>query len=166
VVKKIRPTIFQRFFRTETVGGSILLLFGVAALVLANSPLAEAYERLWQIPLRLGIVDHLPFMSLHGWFNDGLMAVFFLPIGLEIKRELLVGELASISKAALPIACAIGGMIVPAVFYWIFNSQRIWSAGLGYSHRDRYCLCARSAGIDRAGRADRCESIFDRTGDR
>jgi Na+:H+ antiporter, NhaA family len=57
-LKKIRPTIFQRFFRTETVGGSILLLFGIAALALANSPLAEAYEHLWEIPLTVGIVNH------------------------------------------------------------------------------------------------------------
>jgi Na+:H+ antiporter, NhaA family len=131
VVKKIRPTIFQRFFRTETVGGSVLLLFGIAALALANSSLAEAYERLWQIPLKIGIVDHSLSMSVHGWINDGLMALFFLLVGLEIKRELLVGELASIRKAALPIACAIGGMIVPAALYWIFNPNGFGARGWG-----------------------------------
>ena len=96
-------------------------MFAIAALVLANSPLAEVYEQLWQIPLTIGIVDHSLSLTLHQWINDALMAVFFLLVGLEIKRELLVGELASVRKAALPIACAIGGMIVPAGIYWMFN---------------------------------------------
>src|SRR5438552_996972 len=114
-------TTFQRFFRIETVGGSILLLFAVAALALANSPLAKTYEQLWQIPLTIRIVDHSFSLTLHQWINDALMAVFFLSVGLEIKRELLVGELASAKNAALPIACASGGMIVPAASYWMFD---------------------------------------------
>src|ERR1043166_4849238 len=108
VVKKIYPTIFQRFFRTETAGGSVLLLFGIAALALANSPLAGSYAGIWRIPLTVGIVAPSRSLTLHQWINDGLMAVFFLLVGLEIKRELVVGELASVRKAALPIACAIG----------------------------------------------------------
>jgi len=129
VVKKIQPTIFQRFFRTETVGGSVLLLFGITALALANSPLAEAYEHLWQIPLTVGIVNHSLSLTLHQWINDGLVAVFFLLVGLEIKRELLVGELASANKAVLPIVCAIGGMIVPAAIYLMFNMSGFGSRG-------------------------------------
>ena len=124
-------TTFQRFFRIETVGGSILLLFAVAALALANSPLAKTYEQLWQIPLTIRIVDHSFSLTLHQWINDALMAVFFLLVGLEIKRELLVGELASAKKAALPIACAIGGMIVPAAIYWIFNRTGFGARGWG-----------------------------------
>ncbi|HVD95910.1 MAG TPA: Na+/H+ antiporter NhaA [Candidatus Limnocylindria bacterium] len=131
MVRKIPPTIFQRFFRTETVGGSVLLLFGIAALALANSPLAEAYEHLWQIPMTMGIVHHSLSMTLHQWINEGLMAVFFLLVGLEIKRELLVGELASAKKAALPIVCAIGGMIVPAAIYLMFNMSGFGSRGWG-----------------------------------
>jgi Na+:H+ antiporter, NhaA family len=131
VVKRIQPTIFQRFFRTETVGGSVLLLFAIAALVLANSPLAKAYEHFWQIPLTLGIVDHSLSLTLHQWINDGLMAVFFLLVGLEIKRELLVGELASVRKATLPIACAIGGIIVPAAVYWTLNPSGVGARGWG-----------------------------------
>jgi len=123
VVKKIQPTIFQRFFRIEAIGGLVLLLFGLAALVIANSPFAKIYEHLWQIPITVGIVDHSLSLMLHQWINDGLMAAFFLLVGLEIKRELLVGELASVKKAALPIACAIGGMIVPAAVYWMFNTS-------------------------------------------
>jgi len=131
VVTKSPPTIFQRFFRTETVGGSVLLLFGIAALVLANSPLAQAYDRLWQIRLTFGITEHSLSLTLHQWINDGLMAVFFLFVGLEIKRELIVGELASVRKAAVPIAGAIGGMIVPAAVYWMWNTSGQNARGWG-----------------------------------
>ncbi len=130
-LKKIDVTIFQRFFRTETVGGLVLLLFGFAALALANSPLAKAYEHLWDTSLTVGIVDHSLSLTFHQWINDGLMAVFFLLVGLEIKRELLAGELSSPKQAALPIACAIGGMIVPAAFYWIFNMSGPSARGWG-----------------------------------
>ena len=130
-LKKIELTVFQRFFRTETVGGLILLLFGFAALALANSPLADAYAHLWDIPLTIGIVDHSLSLTLHQWINDGLMAVFFLLVGLEIKRELVAGELSSPKQAALPIACAIGGMIVPAAFYWTFNMTGPGAGGWG-----------------------------------
>ena len=130
-MKKIPQTIFQRFFRTETFGGVVLLAFGLAALAIANSPLAEAYGYLWETPLTLEIVHHELSLSLHQWINDGLMAVFFLLVGLEIKRELLAGELSSVRQAALPIACAIGGMVVPAAIYLIFNFGRIGSHGWG-----------------------------------
>jgi len=131
VVKKIQSTIFQRFFRTETVGGSILLLSGLAALVLANSPLGEAYAQLWQKSFTIGTAGHSLSLTLHQWINDGLMAVFFLLVGLEIKRELLVGELASMKRAALPILCALGGMIVPAATYAAFNRAGLGSHGWG-----------------------------------
>ena len=131
MVRTIQPTIFQRFFRTETAGGSVLLLFGIAALVLANSPLAEAYQRLWQIRLTFGTTEHSLSLTLHQWINDGLMPVFFLLVGLEIKRELIVGELASVRKAALPIAGAIGGMVVPATVYWMCNMSGENARGWG-----------------------------------
>ena len=130
-LKKIPLTIFQRFFRTETLGGLILLGFGLAALAIANSPLSSAYNHLWEIPLTLGIVPRELSLSLHDWINDGLMAVFFLMVGLEIKRELLAGELSSAQQAALPIACAIGGMVVPALIYLIFNLRGPGSHGWG-----------------------------------
>ena len=130
-LKKIPQTIFQRFFRTETVGGLVLLAFGLAALVIANSPLAEAYDHLWELPLILKISDHQLSLTLHEWINDGLMAVFFLLVGLEIKRELLAGELSSVRQAALPIACAIGGMVVPAAIYLMFNFGGSGSHGWG-----------------------------------
>ena len=130
-LKKIPLTIFQRFFRTETIGGLVLLGFGLAALALANSPFAEAYKHVWEIPLTLRIAPHELSLSLHEWINDGLMAVFFLLVGLEIKRELLAGELSSAQQAALPIACAIGGMVVPAVIYLIFNFRGQGAHGWG-----------------------------------
>jgi NhaA family Na+:H+ antiporter len=93
--------------------------------------LAEAYKHVWEIPLTLGIASHELSLSLHGWINDGLMAVFFLLVGLEIKRELLAGELSSPQQAALPIACAIGGMVSPAVIYLIFNFRGPGAHGWG-----------------------------------
>ncbi len=130
-LNKIPQTIFQRFFRTETLGGLVLLFFGVAALVIANSPLADAYEHFWATMLGLGFARHELSLSLHHWINDGLMAVFFLLVGLEIKRELLAGELSSVRQAALPIACAVGGMIIPAVIYLTFNWNGVGAHGWG-----------------------------------
>jgi NhaA family Na+:H+ antiporter len=130
-LKKISLTIFQRFFRTETLGGVVLLAFGLGAIIIANSPLAEAYNHLWEIPLMVKISDHQLSLTLHGWINDGLMAMFFLLVGLEIKRELLAGELSSARQAVLPIACAIGGMVVPAAIYLLFNFGGIGSHGWG-----------------------------------
>src|SRR5436190_19753493 len=103
--KHVPLTIFQRFFRTETVGGLVLLAFGLAALAIANSPLAESYNHAWEIPLTLGIVDHQLSLTLHEWINDGLTAVFVLTVGLEIKRELASGESRSVQLPARPIAC-------------------------------------------------------------
>jgi len=130
-LKEVSQTIFQRFFRTETLGGLVLLGFGLAALATANSPLSEAYNHLWEIPLTLGIAPHELSLSVHDWINDGLMAVFFLLVGLEIKRELLAGELSSPQQAALPIACAIGGMVVPALLYLVFNLRGPAAHGWG-----------------------------------
>jgi NhaA family Na+:H+ antiporter len=130
-LKKIPLTVFQRFFRTETLGGLVLLGFGLAALAIANSPLSAAYNHLWEIPLTLRIAPNELSLTLHDWINDGLMAVFFLLVGLEIKRELLAGELSSARQAALPIACAIGGMVVPALIYLVFNFRGLSAHGWG-----------------------------------
>src|SRR5215471_18123447 len=129
--RKAPLTIFQRFFRTETLGGVVLLGFGLVALAIANSQFSEAYNHLWEISLTVGIPPHELSLSLHEWINDGLMAVFFLLVGLEIKRELLAGELSSVRQAALPIACAIGGMVVPALIYLVFNFRGMGAHGWG-----------------------------------
>lgn len=130
-LKKIEHTIFQRFSQTEAIGGLVLLFFGIMALALANSPLATAYNHFWDTTLSVGIVDHALTLSLHDWINDGMMAIFFLLVGLEIKRELLAGELSSPQQAALPIVCAIGGMVLPAAVYCVFNFGGAGSHGWG-----------------------------------
>ncbi len=121
---------FQRFLRPQGTSGILLLGVTVIALVWANSAWAESYHDLWHLKLKIGFGDFALSESLHWWINDALMAAFFFLVGLEIKREILVGELSSCSKAALPIAAAIGGMIVPAVFFSVFNfggeGQRGW----------------------------------------
>src|SRR6516225_2200864 len=130
-LERVPLTIFQRFFRTEALGGLVLLGFALAALVIANSPLSEAYNHLWEISLTVGIAPHELSLSLHEWINDGLMAVFFLLVGLESKRELLAGGLSSAQQAALPIACASGGMVVPAVIYLLFTLRGPGANGWG-----------------------------------
>ncbi len=122
---------FQRFFRTESAGGIVLLACTALALAWANSPWADSYHHLWETPFTIGTPDLGLTLSLHHWINDGLMAVFFFLVGLEIKREMLVGELASPRSAALPIAAAIGGMIVPAAFYAALNVGGPGAAGWG-----------------------------------
>jgi NhaA family Na+:H+ antiporter len=115
----VRP--FQEFAKLEASGGIWLIGCTVIALLWANSPWAGSYFHLWHTNLTIGFAGKLLSEPLHFWINDGLMALFFLLVGLEMKREILVGELASFRKAALPIAAALGGMIVPAGFYFAFN---------------------------------------------
>ena len=122
----------NEFLHREASGGILLIIFTVIALVWANSPFSDSYHNLWHsyINIYVGKVLNLNY-SIHHWINDGLMAVFFFTVGLEIKRELLVGELSSLQKASLPIAGAIGGMILPALFYTIFNFGKTGAGGWG-----------------------------------
>ena len=125
----IRP--FQEFAAREASGGVLLLLCTVAALLWVNSPWAAGYEALWKTRLTLGVADFVLDHDLHFWVNDGLMAIFFFVVGLEIKRELLVGELASVRQAALPILGALGGVLVPALIYTVLNFGGEGAAGWG-----------------------------------
>jgi NhaA family Na+:H+ antiporter len=109
----------------------VLLVCALAALVIANSNWAGAYADLLATSIAVGPAAHPLALTLHAWINDGLMAVFFLLVGLEIKRELLAGELASPRQAALPIAGAVGGMVVPAVIYLAFNPRLPAASGWG-----------------------------------
>lgn len=129
VVRALRP--FQRFAQTASAGGIVLLFSAVIALAWANSPWSTSYVHLWEIPLGLSVGGRVFALSLHHWINDGLMAVFFFVVGLEIKREMLVGELSSPRQAALPVMAAIGGMLVPAVLYALLNAGGQGSAGWG-----------------------------------
>jgi NhaA family Na+:H+ antiporter len=108
---------FREFSAREASGGILLMGAALIALVWANSPLAESYVSLWRTPLTIGFGDVALSKSLHLWINDGLMAIFFLVVGLEIKREVLVGELAPPRRAILPIAAAVGGAVLPAILF-------------------------------------------------
>ncbi len=108
---------FQRFAHAEASGGLVLLFNALLALAWANSPWGESYHHLWELPLTIGVPGFGLTETLHHWINDGLMAVFFFVVGLEIKREILVGELASVRQAALPLFAALGGMLVPALVF-------------------------------------------------
>jgi len=112
---------FQDFAQRGVLSGILLMIASAVALAWANSPWADSYVHLWEIQLSVGPATHPITAPLHRWINDGLMTVFFLLVGLEIKRELLVGELSSIRQATLPIVAAIGGMVVPAMLYAIVN---------------------------------------------
>jgi NhaA family Na+:H+ antiporter len=125
-----RPTNpFQEFFRTEAAGGALLVACACAALVVANSAWADTYHRFLSVTIAIGPGEHALALTVHQWINDALMAVFFLLVGLEIKREALAGELASPRQAALPIAGAIGGMVVPAFIYVMTNGGGMASRG-------------------------------------
>lgn len=108
---------FVRFARMEAAGGIVLLASTIVALIWANSPWQHSYHQLLETQLSVGFGRFVITENHHEWINDGLMSVFFFLVGLEIKREILVGELSSLRKAALPFVAALGGMLVPAVIY-------------------------------------------------
>jgi NhaA family Na+:H+ antiporter len=112
---------FRQFAGTASAGGIVLLVATTIALLWANSPWADFYHHLWETPLLIGIGSWNVQWSAHHFINDGLMAVFFFVVGLEIKREMVAGELRSVRTAALPMIAALGGMVVPAAIYAILN---------------------------------------------
>ena len=125
-------TYFKRFLHHDMVGSGALLFAALIAVVVANIGFSEQYHHFWESEFGLSWAEDSGFAkSIHHWVNDGLMAIFFFLVGLEIKRELLVGELASLRKAALPAVAAIGGMIVPALIYYLFNRGEVSEAGWG-----------------------------------
>ncbi|HEV2093208.1 MAG TPA: Na+/H+ antiporter NhaA [Rubrobacter sp.] len=129
VERIVRP--FQDFAHKQSSGGILLIIATTIALVWANSPWGDSYAALWHTKLTVGVGDFSISKDLTHWINDGLMAVFFLVVGLEIKREVLVGELSSLRNAALPIAAALGGAVVPALIYLAFNAGTEGAAGWG-----------------------------------
>jgi len=124
-------TPFEQFLHAQTTTGLMLMLMTVVALVLANSPLADAYLHLFHTNIDVFVGNYGFSKSIHHWINDGLMAIFFFIIGLEIKREILVGELSNIKVAILPIIAAIGGMALPALIYYAINFGDVGEAGWG-----------------------------------
>ncbi len=115
--------VFKDFFESEKSGGLTLIFFTIISLVLTNSTYQNEYIAIWE--------KSFAGMSLEHWINDALMAIFFLLIGLELKREFQIGELSSIKKAALPLVSAAGGMLVPALIYLLFNYNQPTSNGFG-----------------------------------
>ena len=116
-------TLFTSFFNSEKAGGLILLLATVFSLLLSNSCFSESYLSIWHYPIAMHSAEY--------WINDGLMAIFFLMIGLELERELYLGELSTKKDAILPIIGALGGMILPALLFLVFNIGTKYQSGLG-----------------------------------
>ena len=129
IEKLIRP--FKEFTRAEASSGILLIICTVIALIWANTGLSESYFHLWHTKISIGVENFKLDYSLHHWINDGLMAVFFFVVGLEIKREFLVGELSTARQAILPVAAAFGGMVIPALIYIIFNAGGNGESGWG-----------------------------------
>ncbi|HEX6195281.1 MAG TPA: Na+/H+ antiporter NhaA [Jiangellaceae bacterium] len=119
------------FLRVEAAGGIILLVAALIALFWANSAWSETYEQFWGTEITIGVANWELTDDLRHWVNDALMTIFFLVVGLEIKYEMVRGELRDPRRAAVPIAAAIGGMAVPAAIYWVFNPSGAAAAGWG-----------------------------------
>jgi Na+:H+ antiporter, NhaA family len=122
---------FQAFLETETSSAILLLGAAIVALLWANSPFGDSYERFWSTNLTIGVGDWAISYDLRGWVSDGLMTLFFLVVGLEIKRELLTGELREWRAAVVPVAAAVGGMVVPAVIYLALTAGSDAAKGFG-----------------------------------
>jgi NhaA family Na+:H+ antiporter len=120
-----------RFISNSTTSGILLFASVLIALILANSPFKHAYHHFWENTFTIGFSDFVVSKSLHHWINDGLMSIFFFVIGLELKREIMAGKLSKPIDAVLPIFAGIGGMVVPALFYLIFNSAGETTSGWG-----------------------------------
>lgn len=122
---------FQAFIRDASIGSAILFVSVLVALVIANSPWAGGFWHLIETYVSVEVGEHGLQASLHHWVNDGLMVLFFFVIGLEIKRELLVGELKDMRRAVPVVAAAVGGMVVPALIYHAFNAGTAGAHGWG-----------------------------------
>lgn len=128
--KKV-STPFEHFLHAQTTSGLVLILMTIVALIIANSPLLEAYEHILHMKIDFNVGSWKLSHTLHHWINDGLMAIFFFIIGLEIKREIIVGELSNLKVAMLPILAAIGGMVFPALIFLSFNYATEGMGGWG-----------------------------------
>lgn len=113
--------LFGTFLQDETIGGKLILTAALLSLIVVNSPIRDAFNHFWHTPVALGYGAWSLSLDIRHWVNEGLMAFFFLVVGLEIKRELVKGELKDQKTAILPIGAAIGGMLVPAVIYLLLN---------------------------------------------
>ncbi|AMN47084.1 sodium:proton antiporter [Steroidobacter denitrificans] len=119
----------ERFLHIEAASGIVLLIAAATALIWANSPLAHSYHALWHSPLSIGIGSYVFSQSLHFWINDALMTIFFLVVGMEIRREIHEGALSDMRQASLPIMAAVGGVAVPALIYLSLNTDPVRQHG-------------------------------------
>lgn len=131
MIKDLLITPFQKFIKLEGLAG--ILLFGatIIALIWANSPFGAYYESLWQYEIGISFEEFQLKKPLILWINDGLMAIFFFLIGLELKRELLIGEINTLKKATFPIMAALGGVVVPVGLYLVLNQDPTTTKGWG-----------------------------------
>ncbi len=120
----------NKFINKEALSGILLFVATIAAVIVANSSYGQAYYDLWHLPLGINVGELEISMTLTYWIDDALMALFFLMVGLEIKREMLIGELSSVSKASFPIVAAIGGMVIPALVYVALNPDNPLGFGI------------------------------------
>jgi len=130
----VRPAprgFFASFIHSEAASSVLLMVCTVVALAWANSPWAHAYDALQHLSFGAAVGSRVFMLPLHAWVNDGLMALFFFVVGLEIKREVVVGQLSSLRRAALPASAALGGMLVPAAIYALFNATGPGAHGWG-----------------------------------
>jgi len=123
--------LFKSFFQSEKAGGFVLIGCTIISLIIANTAWGDSYLHFWHSYLDLSFLNVELNYSIEHWINDGLMAIFFLLVGLEIERELYVGELSSFKNAILPIIAAIGGMAIPALVYSFFNAGTDTASGFG-----------------------------------
>lgn len=130
-MEKIKHTLIKLFLHDESIGGKLILAAAALSLIVVNSPLQELYTFFWHQKLSIGIGPWSLTMDLRHWVNEGLMACFFLVVGLEIKREFIKGRLQTFKAAILPIGAAIGGMVFPALIYVALNTQTGTNSGWG-----------------------------------
>lgn len=121
----------QKFINNSTTSGIVLFSSAFLAIIISNSPWSTQFHDLWEVEFSIGFDGHFITKNLHHWINDGLMAIFFFVVGLELKREIVGGELKNPRNAILPITAAIGGMIFPAIIYLAFNPTGETSDGWG-----------------------------------
>lgn len=127
----MKASLFRQFFKSEKAGGLLLILCTVVSLLIANSPAGNAYVHFWHRDASVMLAGvGIPF-NIEEWINDGLMTVFFLLVGLEIEREIFIGELSEFKNAVLPVVAAIGGMAAPAAIHFLFNHGTPEQAGIG-----------------------------------
>lgn len=131
MIKNLILTPFQKFVKTESLGGALLFGATIIALVWANSPYGEVYNDLWNKTIGISFQNFELKKPLILWINDGLMAIFFFVIGLELKRELLIGEINSLKKATFPFIAALGGVLVPVGLYLLLNQDPATEKGWG-----------------------------------